>query len=107
MPFLITDSAAPIAPEALPALKLTEFCGRPARGCIYSYLKCYLHHGDFFYHITVFDETPPSTQCAAVALSGDVSASAWLSLRVGFHSPACLEIHMPASDGSAEVVKSL
>lgn len=107
MPFLITDSAAPIAPEALPALKLTEFCGRPARGCIYSYLKCYLHHGDFFYHITVFDETPPSTQYAAVALSGDVSASVWLSLRVGFHSSACLEVHMPASDGSGEVVKSL
>lgn len=93
MPFLITDSAAPIAPEALPALKLTEFCGEPARGCIYSYLKCYLHHGDFFYHITVFDETPPPTQYAAIVLSSDISGSPWLSLRVGFHTPACLEVH--------------
>ena len=59
MPFFITDSATPIAAEALPALKLTEFCGQPARGCIYAYLKCYLQHGDFFYEFTVFVEMQP------------------------------------------------
>ena len=101
MPFFITDSTTPIAAEALPALKLTEFCGQPARGCIYAYLKCYLYHGDFFYQFTVFDETPPPTQYAAVALSCDVSGSPWLSLRVGFHTPVCLEVHTAEeTDGS-------
>lgn len=107
MPFFITDSAAPIAPEALPALKLTEFCGEPARGCIYAYLKCYLHHGDFFYQFTVFDETPPPTQYAAVVLSCDVSGFPWVSLRVGFHSPVCLEVHAPDSTGADSLAKTL
>ncbi len=78
MPFLVTDSAAPLPAETLPALKLREFYGVPRRGCIYSYLRCYVRGGDFYYNLTVFDETPPSTQHVALALSCDDAAQSYL-----------------------------
>ena len=49
MPFLVTDSASPLAFETLPALKVTEFYGQPRRGEVYSYLRCYVHKGALHY----------------------------------------------------------
>lgn len=69
MSFLITDSTTILNPQALPALKITEFYQTPFRGCIYSYLQCFIYHGNFHYFFTVFDENPPPTQYAAITLS--------------------------------------
>ena len=69
MPFLITDSLAPLAMNTLPALKLTYFTGEPARGEVYAYARMYVFHGAVRFCVTSFDETPPRTSHLALCLA--------------------------------------
>lgn len=93
MPFLITDSAAALPAETLPALKITHFYGAPRRGCVYAYLRCYVHRGAVRYSATVFDEAPPATARLGLALTLDDAARGFLLLSLGKSSGAQLALY--------------
>lgn len=59
--FLITDSDTPLLMETVPALKLTEFSGTPARDNVYAYLRCYVHAGTMMLSAASFDGAPRAT----------------------------------------------
>lgn len=61
MSYLISESTGPLPVETLPAWKVTHFCGAPARGQVYAYLRCYLCGGSLRYCATVFDSAPRPT----------------------------------------------
>ena len=69
LPFLVTDSGVPLAMNTLPALKLTHFSGRPARGEVYAYARLYIYRGAVRFCATSFDETPPDTARLALCLA--------------------------------------
>ena len=83
MPFLVTDSASPLAFETLPALKVTEFQGRPERGEVYSYLRCYVREGALYYSVAVFDGAPPATARIGLAITADDTAERYLFAVLG------------------------
>jgi len=59
--YLISESAEALPMETLPAWKITHFCGTPARGQVYAYLRCYIRGGAICYCATVFDSAPRPT----------------------------------------------
>ena len=83
MAFLVTDSAFPLPFDTLPALKLTEFCGRPRRGPVYAYLRCYVQAGSLHFSATVFDGAPPATSRMGLAITADPGAGRYLFAQVG------------------------
>lgn len=93
LPFLITDSAAALPAETLPALKITHFYGAPRRGWVYAYLRCYVHHGTVRYCATVFDEAPFDTARLGLALTLDDAARSFLFLSLGKSSGARLRLY--------------
>ncbi len=93
MSFLITDSDTPLMPETLPALKLTHFSGEPARGCVYSYLRCYLCGGSLSFSLTVFDGEPRDTARIGLALSLDDDARRYLFLSCSPHRGDSLQLY--------------
>lgn len=99
MPFLVTDSAGALPAETLPALKLTERCGQPARGHIYAYLRCYVRGGAFHYDVTVFDGAAPSTQRAGLALSADDGAERYLWAEFGAKGGESLAVCRAGGEG--------
>jgi hypothetical protein len=90
----------PLLAETLPALKITEFCGAPARGTVYAYLRCYVHRGSLHYSVYVFDEAPPATARVGLAITADSTASRYLFLSLSAAgSLACsLYAHTPGQD---------
>lgn len=93
MPFLVTDSASPLAFETLPALKVTEFRGRPRRGEVYSYLRCYAHKGALHYSVTVFDGAPPATARIGFAITAQDDARRYLFAVLGKDAPCELTLY--------------
>ncbi len=92
MAFLLTDSAAALPAETLPALKITHFYGAPARGRVYAYMRCYVRRGTLHWCATVFDGAPPATARIALAVTPDDTASRYFFLSVGKDSPAHLSL---------------
>ena len=93
MPFLVTDSASPLAFEPLPALKVTEFYGQPRRGEVYSYLRCYVHKGALHYSVTVFDGEPPATARIGLAVTADDTARRYLFAVLAKDAPCQLALY--------------
>ncbi len=93
MPFLVTDSASPLAFETLPALKVTEFYGRPRRGEVYSYLRCYVREGSLYYSVTVFDGAPPATARIGFAITAQDDARRYLFAELGKDIPCQLTLY--------------
>lgn len=105
MAFLLTDSAAALPAETLPALKITHFYGAPARGPVYAYLRCYVRRGALHWCATVFDGAPPPTARIALAVTADDTASRYFFLSLGKDSPARLSLRLRgAPDAEAEVL---
>ena len=92
MAFLLTDSAAALPAETLPALKITHFYGAPARGRVYAYMRCYVRRGTLHWCATVFDGAPPATARIALAITPDDTVSRYFFLSVGKDSPARLSL---------------
>ena len=78
MPFLVTDSASPLAFETLPALKVTEFYGQPRRGEVYSYLRCYVHRERCTTASRCLTASPPATARIGLAVTADDTARRYL-----------------------------
>lgn len=108
MPFLVTDSAVLLPAETLPALKVTEFEGQPARGCVYAYLRCYVHGGDLHYSVSVFDEAPPDSARIGLAVTMDDSAAQYLflSLGRGRAAPCTLYAHGAGADAPVRALSA-
>lgn len=92
MAFLLTDSAVALPAETLPALKVTHFYGRPARGCVYAYWRAYLHRGDLCWCATVFDGAPRPTARTALAVSLEDDAGRYLLVTAGKDAGAQLRL---------------
>ena len=100
LPFLVTDSAAALPAETLPALKITHFYGAPRRGPVYAYLRCYVYRGAVRYSATVFDEAPFDTARLGLALTLDDAARSFLFLSLGKTSGARLRLY--GEDGAGK-----
>lgn len=112
MSFLVTASDSAMVLDTMPALKLTNWNGSPARDTVYSYGKLYLHSGGLALGGWIFDGHPPEGQrfCAAFnfapALCGD-----FLSYTVSPQGRAVCALHQPggkllACDAPAPVMAS-
>ena len=100
MPFLITDAAAPLLMDTVPALKLTCFSGHPARDEVYAYLRCYVCRGALHFCFTEFDEAPPDDVRFGLALQPADETERYLLLRVAPRAGA--QVTVRSAQGTAE-----
>ncbi|MEG0768521.1 MAG: hypothetical protein RRZ93_05120 [Ruthenibacterium sp.] len=91
MAFLVTDSAAPLLMETVPALKITHFYGHALRDHVYAYLRCYVLHGDMHCCFTSFDGAPPEGARMALCLQ-PASGGSTLIYSVGKQVGASLTV---------------
>lgn len=102
MAFLLTDSAVPLPAETLPALKITHFYGRPARGPVYAYLRAYVYRGALCWCTTVFDAAPGPTARMGLAVSLEDGAGRYLFLSVGKAAGARLSLYRRGAAGAPD-----
>ncbi len=79
--------------ETLPAWKITQFHGEPARGPVYAYLRCYMRGGTLCCCAAVFDSAPRPTARFGFAFTPLAGAERYLFLSVGKDCPASLRLY--------------
>ena len=103
MAFLITDSAAPLLMETVPALKITHYYGHAVRDNVYAYLRCFVRSGSVYCCFTCFDEAPPETAFLALCLQPADRSETALCFAAGKGSGTVLTVR--GADGT--VLKTL
>lgn len=97
MSYLISESADALPMETLPAWKITHFCGVPARGMVYAYLRCYIRAGALFYCATVFDSTPRPTARFGFAFTPEPTPRRYLFLTCAKGAAPTLRLYETAA----------